>query len=614
MLGEFMNKRTLFIIFLSLFLLINIAAVSAEDNITGEDNLKTPIISIDNSDVYSDESISIYLKDSNQTPLANQNLTANINKVNHSLFTDSQGKSNLKLQLKPNKYVLSVFYDGNENFTAINQTFNINVLKLDSSIVIPQSLTLVKGDYLYVYFKDQNSRPISQTNVIINVNGKDYTKVTDSNGRASLKIGLVAATYNMYAYFKGNDYYNPVYVPFKMLIQATTSIVIGNDKLLTGGFLRVYLKSETLSAISKKTVIITIGNKTFNRTTNSEGIIVLKPNVGKGTFNVTVTFEGDSKTVGSNNSKVVIGVNGTAKSPFVAKIPLKNGVPDVDYMTSNYVMADDDMTYTLLKNQYRDVIRRDSYCLYLNNKLSKYTVFKTKAEPNLNHVIKREKWNVIERAINTLIVKKNKNNYWPVQITVSLKGKSYSYPEVRDVQNTDYSCGPTSSSMCSQVLRNYVCEKQLTKQSGTSVKWGSSTKGLKKGLEKNNFKCTIYYKSTFNKALNQLKKGGCALIFHTWGHYVAILDISADGKKVLVGNPSGSYDVGSHSIPTKWLTVSYMKKMFNNYDTSGLIVKLKYSLNKATKTKINTFYSSMGTNWVRQDTSERLTQIEANYY
>lgn len=614
MLGEFMNKRTLFVIFLALFLLINIAVVAADDNVTGENDLETPIITIDNAEVYTGDSVSIYLKDSNQTPLVNQNLTANINNQNHSLFTDSQGKSSLNLQLKPNKYLISVFYDGNENFTPINQTFNINVLKLDSSLIIPENTTFVKGDYLYVYLKDQNNKSISKTNVIINVNGKDYTKVTDSNGRASLKIGLVAATYTMYAYFKGNDYYNAVYVPFKMLIQATTSIVIGNDKLLTEGFLRIYLKSETLSAISKKTVIITVGNKTFSRTTNSEGIIVLKPNVGEGTFNVTAIFGGNSKTVGCNDSKVVLGINGTPKSPFVAKIPLKNGVPDVDYMTSNYVMADDDMTYTLLKSQYRDVIKRDSYCLYLNNKLSKYAVFKTKSEPNLNHIIKREKWNVIERAINTLIVKKNRNGYWPVQITVSLKGKAYSYPEVRDVQNTGYSCGPTSSSMCSQVLRNYVCEKQLTKQSGTSVKWGSSTKGLKKGLEKNHFKCTIYYKSTFNKALNQLKKGGCALVFHTWGHYVAILDISADGKKVLVGNPSGSYDVGSHSIPTKWLTVSYMKKMFNNYDTSGLIVKLKYSLNKATKTKINTFYSSMGTNWARQDTSERLAQIESNYY
>ena len=95
------------------------------------------------------------------------------------------------------------------------------------------------------------------------------------------------------------------------------------------------------------------------------------------------------------------------------------------------------------------------------------------------------------------------------------------------------------------------------------------------------------YKNSFNKALKQLKKGGSALVFHTWGHFVSILDISNDGKKILVGNPSGDYDYGSHDIPTKWLTVSYMKKRFNNYDTSGLIVKLKYNLKKATKKNVN---------------------------
>ena len=87
--------------------------------------------------------------------------------------------------------------------------------------------------------------------------------------------------------------------------------------------------------------------------------------------------------------------------------------------------------------------------------MSNYVFFKTKEAPNLQHVIVREKWNVIERAINTKVVKANKAGYWPTQISVSLKGKSYTYPQVRDVQDTGYTCGPTSSSMCSQFLKNY---------------------------------------------------------------------------------------------------------------------------------------------------------------
>ena len=234
--------------------------------------------------------------------------------------------------------------------------------------------------------------------------------------------------------------------------------------------------------------------------------------LGTGTLTVKVEFGGTSTVAPSQDTKQVTGIKGNAKSPLKSKIPLRNGIPDVDYMTGNYVMADPDMTYTLLKSQYREVIKRDSYCLYLKKKLSKYTFFKSKSEPKLNHIIKREKWNVIERELNTKIVKKNKHNYWPKQITASLKGKSYTYPEVRDVQNTGYTCGPTSASMCSQALRNYYCEKYLAKKAGSNAYSGSSTSGLKRALEKCHFSCSFYYKSSFNKALNQLKKGGAAFI------------------------------------------------------------------------------------------------------
>ena len=241
--------------------------------------------------------------------------------------------------------------------------------------------------------------------------------------------------------------------------------------------------------------------------------------------------------------------------------------------------------------------------------MSKYVFFKTKLEPKLKHILVREKWNVIERAINTKVVKANKIGYSPKQITVSLKGKSYTYPQVRDVQDTGYTCGPTSSSMCTQFLKDYHCERELAILSKTTYEDGSFTSLLAEGLEKCGYKCTIYDNSTYKKAINELKKGACALIFHTWNHYVAILDISKDGKQVLVGNPSGDYDHGSHSIPTNWLTVDYMYSMFNDYDTSGVIVNLNYNLADSTKTQLDNLYNSFGVGWTAQNTNERIPQI-----
>ncbi len=608
-----MNKKLKFITFCVVILFASIAVVSASENIT-DDSLAlnesdpipdTPVISVNTTKVKTGDYIGISLKDSNNTPIYNQKFNVNINNRDYNLNTGAQGSGNLKLSMKPSKYVLNVSFSGNENYSAVYKIFNINVIKSDSNLQVV-STTVVKGNYLSIFLKNQRGEALTDRTVSFVINGVTYKKTTNSAGKASVKIGLIEKKYPVKITYGGNTYYNSVTKNINLIVRATTTVVVGNDRLLSNGYLKIYLKGDRFATVSKKSLKITVGTKSFTKTTNTEGVVSFKPNVGKGTFNVSVVFAGTTYVVGTNTSKIVKGIVGNVKNPFTAKVPLKNGIPDVDLMPGNYIMADGNMAYVLLKNQYKDVIKRDSYCLFLYNKLSKYTVFKSKTEPNYNHIIKREKWNVIERTLNTKLVYKNNKNYWPSQITVNLKGKEYTYAEVRDVQNTGYTCGPTSCSMCTQVLRNYVNEKQLGIQAGSDPYYGSSTSGLKRALEKNHFKCSYYYKSSFDKALNQLKKGGCALVFHTWYHYIAILDISKDGKKVLVGNPSGDYNHGSHDIPTKWLTVNYMKKMFNNYDTSGLIVKLNYNLKKDTKTKLNNFYNSMGTKWTRQNTSERI--------
>ena len=619
--GEKLNGKIKFFIICIALSLFCFAAVSASDNATDHISTDaqpvkdTPVISLNASKVYTGKSVSISLKDSNNTAIAGEDLTANIDNQNYSLKTNKKGSASLALNLKADNYILNVIYGGNDNYSGVSQTFNINVLKLPSSIT-PVDTTVFKYKYFYVYLKDSYGNAVKEGDVTFTVNGQKYTAKTNSQGKAGLKISLTPnSVYSMKIYFAGNDYYKSVSKTVSLTVPAVTSLVIGNTKLLTNGFLRVYLKGDTISAVSNKAVKITIGSKSYTKTTNSEGIIIFKPKVKAGKYTIKVKFAGSSTIISSNATKIVKCINGNIKNPQKTKIPLVNGTPDIDVMPGNYVMADGDGKYTLLKAQYQNVIKRDSQYLYLTNKLSKYVFFKTKSEPNLNHIIPREKWNVIERAVNTKIVLKNKHNYWPGSVTVSLKGKSYSYPDVRDIQDTDYTCGPTSGSMCSQVLKSYVCEKQIAKLSGSSYIYGTTCKQLKKGLEKCNFKCSYFYKSTFDKALNQLKKGGCALVFHTWSHYVAILDISADGKKVLVGNPSGDYNLGSHSIPTKWLTVSYMKKMFNNYDTSSLIVKLKYSLSSSAKSKLKNTYSSMGAGWVAKNTSEIIPQINnPDYY
>ena len=610
------KKINFFIVLLIVFLFSIGVVIASEDNTTDLDTLElnqgisldednilpladtiqsstkdTPKISINSNNLKSKDTISLHLKNSTGSPLKSKDLNLSINNKIYSISTNSKGIANLKIVLPAKNYNLEVSFSGDENHSSISKTFKLKVSKINTKLT-PSTNFLVNGKCLYVDLTTEKGEILQNKKIRLKVNGKTYTRKTDNNGRINFKVNLKPSTYKLNIKYPGSNYYNSKSYSLKLYVVHCTSINIANSKLLSDGYLRIYLKGNSASDISHKKLTIKIANKSYSKTTNSEGVVVFKPKLEDKDYKVLVKY--GRYWV----SKKVKGMIGDVKDPLKNKIPLKNGIPDIDLMPGNYIMGDGSVTYTLTKAQYRDVLKRDSYCLFLNKKLSKYTFFKTKSHPNTNHIVKREKWNVIERAINTKLVKANKYNYWPGKITVSLKGKSYTYSEVRDSQDTSYTCGPASASMCSQVLRNYVSEAYVAKEGKSKPDIGTPCHGLIVALSKNNYKCEYFYKNSFNYALKELKKGGCAIIFHTKHHYVSILDISKDGTKVLVSNSLRDY----YNIPTKWLTVKYMKTRFIKNKDDCLLVKLNYSLSNPTKEKINCFYNSMGTNWKRQNT------------
>ncbi len=454
-----------------------------------------------------------------------------------------------------------------------------------------------KGENFYLYLQDSKGNAVADKELKINFNGKTYSRTTDASGMFGIKVNLSDSSSSMKVSFSGDSQYNAFSQVIKFYIDDSISMTIGNSKLLTNGYLRIYLNGPK-SLVSNKSVQITIGSKTYKKTTTAEGFIVTKPSVAAGKYTVVVKY---GKYV---VSKVLNCIKGDTKSPLKNSVPTVNGIPDIDAMPSVYVMANTDGKYTLKKAQYQEVIKRDSKCLYLYGKMSKYTFFKTKDCPTIKHVIVREKWNVIERYLNTKLVKNNKySNYWPASITVSLSGKSYTYSEVRDIQNTGYTCGPTSASVCSQALRNYYSEKFFQRQA--NVVSGVNIPVLKSAIDRNGFKSTYFY--SMDSAIKYLKNGGAALIAYLPNHYVSVIDVSPDGKKILVSNSYGKYDVGGDSrIPTDWVSLKTFKSKFQGI---GLVVKLNYKLSKDAKKELGYFYSSMGKNWIRQNVNERIPDV-----
>lgn len=576
----------------------NLNSTSSKKTVTAKKTPKTtPRISLKTKKIKSKGTLKIYLKNSKGKAVKYKKLKIRINKKNYIARTNSKGMAKLKLSLPAKKYYVKVSFIGDKDYKKVSKKFKIKVSKV-STRFRSYSNQITKNSHLYYFLVDKKGNPIAKKRVIININGHSYKKTTNAKGRIQLKITLNKGTYRLSLKSKENKYYKGTSKSYTFHVRDAIHFTIANKKLLSNGYLRIYLRSNNKTQIKYRKFTITIGKKKFIKKTNNEGNIVFKPEVSPRNYTITVR-QGDYYV-----TKRIRCIEGNVKNPLKNKISLVNGMPDLDLMPGSYVLGDESASYTVTREQYKEVLERDSICLFLNKRLSRYVFFKTKDNPNTNHVIKREKWNVIERELNRKLVSSNKKAYWPSEISASLAGKTYTYSEVRDVQNSGLTCGPASASVCTQALRNYMSERLIAKLAKTD-KMGTSCYNMQIALDKNNFSCSYYYKDSFDKALEALQKGGAAVIFHTRNHYVSLIDISKDGKKVLVSNSYGDYDKGYYDIPTNWVTVSHMKTRFVKLD-EGLIIRLHYNLTESKKNSINCFYHSMGTRWNRQNTNQRI--------
>lgn len=593
---KFKNYLIIFAAFL--VLICSVSTISAVSNDTVDDAV-SEINSDDSISVSNDETINANdEEDSNNGDsvlLSNDNSEV-YSQVNNSGSDVESPKSDDKLSASSTEISADEVLGASAAKGTVKLSANNAQAKKINYNIFSFSNFVKRGSTYYMYLKDVNGKFIPNKKVNITVNGKTYQRTTDANARFGIKVTLSQSSVVMTIGVGGDNKYNSLSKKLTVYITKISPFTVGNSKLLTKGYLRVYLHG-TEKAITNKLVRITIGGKVLSKKTNSEGFVVVKPQVGAKKYTVLVQCKGYSFF------KRIACVAGDVKDPLKTAIALVNGIPNIDVMPANYVIGDKDAKYTLTKAQYQEAINRDSKCLYAYGKLSKFTFFKTKASPTINHIAKREKWNVIERTLNTMLVKKNKYEYWPNEVTASLSGKSYTYSEVRDIQNKGYTCGPTSASSCSQALRKYHSEYFFEVEA--AVVDGVNIPVLKSAMDNNGYKTSYYY--TVSEGLNELKKGGVALVAYLRNHYVSVLDISKDGSKILVSNSYGDYNVGgANKVPTGWVSVKYFKTKFQGV---GLVVKANYKLTANEKTTISNFYKSMGPNWARQNTNEKLLNV-----
>ena len=198
-----------------------------------------------------------------------------------------------------------------DSSTLSTNTADSNVLASDnnapSEIDVSKTITskdvtkYYKGSAKYTAtFLDKNGSALANTNVKITLNGKEYTKMTDSRGIASLEIDLKPGTYKVVATNPDTGYTltNTVKI-LSTIVSSDMSKVYTDSKKFTATFLK-----KNGKALAKKTVKFRINGKTYKVKTNSKGKASLSlTSLPKGTYKIICyNTDGLKKT---NKVKVV---------------------------------------------------------------------------------------------------------------------------------------------------------------------------------------------------------------------------------------------------------------------------------------------------------------------
>lgn len=262
----------------------------------------------------------IYLRNSTAQTIAGQNITINFRGATYKRTTDSNGRVSLKISSAPaGKYAIKINYAGTYSYLPSYRSFTLTVAKRNSYITV-KSTNILRGGILYAYLKNSNGVALTSQPIIIRFNNKNYSKTTNANGIAYLKINSGPGSFPVRISYAGSGYYLSSSYSFTAKTYLdTTKFTVVNSTVVRGNYLYAYLKDISDKGISNQKVIITFGSNNYTKTTDSNGKFGLKLNAYPNNYSVKLRFAGSI-----NCSSVSKSLTVNVLTNFTAKIIAKN--------------------------------------------------------------------------------------------------------------------------------------------------------------------------------------------------------------------------------------------------------------------------------------------------
>ena len=227
------------------------------------------------------------LTDNMGNALGNKQVTIKIGANTYPVTTSSNGLINLPSVPRGN-YVITVSFDGDDEYYGSKNTAKINVLPL---ITQNKDYSVYYGNTIKynVRVKGPDGKYHAGNKVTIKVNGKTFKVSTDKNGYATQAIKLKAGSYTVSVEFNGDKAINKI--SFKPTLTAKNIVKKKAKKIK----FTVKVVDKKGKAVKKKKVTFKIKGKKYVAKTNKKGVATVSiKNLKVGKFTITSSYGGCS--------------------------------------------------------------------------------------------------------------------------------------------------------------------------------------------------------------------------------------------------------------------------------------------------------------------------------
>ena len=258
------------------------------DSLSESETLKNTSLTTNSSSVIRGYDISATLTDSDNVSLSNKVVTYTLSGKTYNKTTDSNGKITIPINLAAGTYTLKLAFAGDDNYSGTTKSISLKVLA-NTPKITTGSTSVMRGYYFYAYLKDAAGKALKGQKITFKVNGKTYTKTTNSNGRAALKIKLPVGKYKVNIVHSASGIYS--YAKKTVTIKSlanTPKISLSSKSVIRGKYIYAYLKDGAGKVLSDKKLTFTLNGRTYVKKTNSNGRAALKVKIAAGKYRLRI--------------------------------------------------------------------------------------------------------------------------------------------------------------------------------------------------------------------------------------------------------------------------------------------------------------------------------------